>query len=126
MMRPISLRISSITPAPTQGGNITQWRQAIYSAGRSIDIPHDELTKIGSSRFAITVAFYFIHAHFNRADLDNLAKPVLDTLFDNPQSPPTAALLRVDDSMITSLALSKHQVSTPEQEGATITIDCFL
>ena len=60
-----------------------------------------------------------------RADLDNLAKPVLDTIFTirNAQVRDpmfTGAAFSVDDNRVFSLGLEKREVPTEEQAGAEV------
>jgi hypothetical protein len=62
-----------------------------------------------------------------QADLDNLAKPQLDTLFlpRNVQvrdSSLTGALFDVDDDRVFRLNMEKRLVSTPADEGVDVTI----
>jgi hypothetical protein len=70
------------------------------------------------------VVFYL---RADRADLDNLAKPVLDTLFrvSYPQVRDmtlTATLFQVDDSRVCFLKLEKRLVIAPTDEGADVII----
>ena len=61
------------------------------------------------------------------ADLDNLAKPVLDTLFDSRNAQVqdkelTGALFDVDDDRVFQLIAAKKLVVGPDDEGIDITI----
>ena len=66
-------------------------------------------------------------AHIKHANLDNLAKPVLDTLFESRNAQVqdqnlTGALFDVDDDRVFKLRLEKWLVITGEEEGINITI----
>lgn len=60
-----------------------------------------------------------------RGDLDNLAKPVLDTLFRQSRSSkfPVSSLFCCDDFHLPELTLRRVIVHSPELEGANIIID---
>jgi len=57
-------------------------------------------------------------------DLDNFAKPVLDTLFTSQNVSPrvTGVLLPVNDTWVFRLVLEKVGVETPQDQGADITV----
>jgi len=57
-------------------------------------------------------------------DLDNFAKPVLDTLFTSQNvSRLTGVLLpKVNDTWVFRLLLEKVEVKTPKEQGADITV----
>jgi hypothetical protein len=57
-------------------------------------------------------------------DLDNFAKPVLDTLFTSQNVSPrvTGVLLPVNDTWVFRLVVEKVGVKTPEEQGADITV----
>lgn len=64
-------------------------------------------------------------ANIGRADLDNLAKPVLDTIFlpRNVQVKDvalTGALFRCDDDRVFRLELEKQQVQYDADEGLDV------
>jgi len=66
-------------------------------------------------------------AHIGRADLDNLAKPMLDTLFQTRNAQVkdlslTGALFNVDDDRVFKLILEKRLVSTGAEEGVDIKV----
>lgn len=60
-----------------------------------------------------------------RGDLDNLAKPVLDTLFRQSRKSkfPVATLFQCDDCRIDSLRLKRVAVEFASEEGALISIE---
>jgi hypothetical protein len=63
---------------------------------------------------------------FSSSDLDNLVKPVLDTLFrsrDEQLDPSlTATLLPVDDAMIHRLVVEKDRAAGIEGEGVSVSV----
>lgn len=78
-------------------------------------------------RFKVTINF---KVNDTKKDLDNLAKPVLDTLFKirNPQSEAKnrklyGALFDVDDDRVCELILKKEIPKDGENEGAEIKIE---
>ena len=110
------------------GTNEWEWRQAIADVARERvkglymeDPPED-------SHFEVEITFYLPQPTFSQADLDNLAKPVLDTLFHAkyPQTRRegiTGVLLRdIDDDHVVALALRKQLVDNKEQAGADISV----
>lgn len=60
------------------------------------------------------------------ADLDNMVKPVLDTIFhsrDEQLDPAlTGALLPVDDASIHRLVVEKHRAEGPQDEGVRVVV----
>jgi len=66
-------------------------------------------------------------SHIEHVDLDNLAKPILDTLF-HPRHPQVkdmsliGALFDVDDDRIFKLNLEKRLVTPDTEEGIDVTI----
>ena len=56
-------------------------------------------------------------------DLDNFAKPVLDTLFTSQNvSRLTGVLLPVNDTWVFRLLLEKVEVRTPQEQGVDLTV----
>jgi hypothetical protein len=78
------------------------------------------------SKFTVEVTFRMTPADLARpaVDLDNLAKPVLDTLFTSQNVLGlSGVLLRdVNDTWVFRLILEKVGVKTPEEQGADITV----
>ena len=75
---------------------------------------------------SVDVVFRIAEPRFASSDLDNLVKPVLDTLFrsrDEQLDPTlTAALLPVDDAAINRLVVEKQQAAGTEDEGVTVEV----
>ena len=118
----ISISDRGIKHAPW-GNNEWNWRKAIADAAKEkrIDVISSFLN------FSVNIVFYLMKTTLDRSDLDNLAKPVLDTLFlpNNPQVKDkalTGALFEIDDNRVFKLSLEKLLVSTNHEEGAEIII----
>jgi Holliday junction resolvase RusA-like endonuclease len=72
--------------------------------------------------FSVEIVFYLTTDHSRRVDLDNLAKPVLDTLFlprhaQVKDRSLTGALIEIDDSRVHRLVTEKRIVSAKSEEG---------
>jgi len=78
------------------------------------------------TKFTVEVVFRLTPEDLARPafDLDNFAKPVLDTLFTSQNvSRLTGVLLpEVNDTWVFRLLLEKVEVKTPEEQGADITV----
>jgi hypothetical protein len=110
----------------TWGNNEREWRSQVAVAARQ------ELTRLnleplqGRYLFSVELIFNLSQQRlFNGNDLENLSKPIIDTLFlpDNPQigdQDLTGILFQIDDRYIYSLTIKKS--ATQSNEGATITI----
>ena len=77
--------------------------------------------------FSVTLVFLMKPGSIERADLDNLAKPVLDTLFYSRNAQVqdkelTGAMFDVDDDRVFQLIAVKKLVVGPNDEGIDITI----
>jgi hypothetical protein len=122
----LSITVRGTAPAPW-GSNEWDWRRALAEETRSLRQSSAPSPPAGAV-FAVEVTFYLGEQAFGRADLDNLAKPVLDTLFEsrNPQAPDaalTGALFPgLDDDRVTRLHLEKRPAAAPELQGADIKV----
>ena len=102
------------------------WREAIRDAVMDT-YPQAPFTAppLGT-RFTVEVIFRMTPEDLDRPafDLDNFAKPVLDTLFTSQNVSPrlTGVLLPVNDTWVFRLRLEKVKVTTPEEQGADITV----
>ena len=78
------------------------------------------------TKFTVEVVFRMTPEDLARPafDLDNFAKPVLDTLFTSQNvSKLTGVLLpEVNDTWVFRLLLEKVEVKTPQEQGADITV----
>lgn len=107
------------------GCNEWEWRRTVADKVRAVIAQFDEPLTVTSADVEIT--FRMTAPYLYKADLDNLAKPILDTLFlpRNPQVKDrllTGALFSVDDDRVFRLILEKCQVKDPSEEGASISI----
>ena len=102
------------------------WREAIRDAVTET-YPQAPFTSPPSgTRFTVEVIFRMTPEDLARraVDLDNLAKPVLDTLFTSQNvSKLTGVLLPgVNDTWVFRLLLEKVGVKTAQEQGADITV----
>jgi hypothetical protein len=75
----------------------------------------------------VELRFFFTPEALAQVDLDNLAKPVLDTLFLSryPQVKDrslTGAAFRLDDDRVYSLNLAKLPVEDESEEGVSVVV----
>ena len=102
------------------------WREAIRDAVTDT-YPQAPFTAppLGT-KFTVEVIFRMTPKDLDRkaCDLDNFAKPVLDTLFTSQNvSRLTGVLLpEVNDTWVFRLLLENVEVKTPQEQGADITI----
>lgn len=105
----------------------SEWRDAIGAAVEAA-YPQAPFTAphLKAARFTVEVIFRMTPEDLARPafDLDNFAKPVLDTLFTSQNvSRLTGVLLpEVNDTWVFRLLLEKIRVESPQEQGADITI----
>lgn len=114
------------TPIPW-GSSEWEWRRALAEKARSARIGSELKDLHLLSQFEVAVTFLMTNPHIQRADLDNLAKPVLDTLFRSrnaqvSDSSLTGALFDFDDDRVFRLTLEKRSVPAAADEGVDITV----
>ena len=103
------------------------WREAIRDAVMAA-YPQAPFTSLPSeAKFTVELSFRMTPEDLARpaCDLDNFAKPVIDTLFtsQNVKRLPTGVLLpEVNDTWVFRLLLEKVQVKTPEEQGVDLTV----
>ena len=124
----LTFQVRRSSPAPW-GSNEWAWRSALATEARAVASLVQGWPIIGAC-FVVKLTFYLAPSTWERADLDNLAKPVLDTIFlsTNPQVRDrslTGALFEVDDKRVIQLAVEKQLVSRPEEEGCDVSIECW-
>lgn len=123
-MSRITLHVRGIPKA--WGNNEWKWREAVAQEARLS--PQNQARAITpTTRLDMVIIFNLLNDRVLRPDLDNLAKPVLDTLFRirNAQVSDlslTGALFDVDDDHVFRLTLEKRPVEKETDEGAEITI----
>src|SRR6266487_1929881 len=106
-------------PAPIEGGTSRsgehKWREAIEA---KIKVVREENPSQASesTRFRVSIVFLIndpkVSIYKNGSDLDNMAKPVIDTLFLSGKSGsantlPTGILFCIDDKQVFELTLKK-------------------
>ena len=107
--------------------NEWEWRGVLAEQARKTRARNERQEVSKTTRFAVEVIFFLNGTNVERVDLDNLAKPVLDTLF-RPRRPQvkdlnlTGALFDVDDDRVFKLSLEKKMVSSIKDEGADVTV----
>ena len=103
------------------------WREAIRDAVKAAH-PQAPFTSTPlATKFTVEVIFRMTPEDLARpaVDLDNFAKPVLDTLFTSQnvsKSRLTGVLLPVNDTWVFRLVLEKVGAETPQDQGADITV----
>ncbi|MFZ5555263.1 MAG: hypothetical protein ACOZDY_00845 [Pseudomonadota bacterium] len=76
----------------------------------------------------MALTFHLCHPAVEHADLDNLAKPVLDTIFcarfaQAPSRDVTGVLFDVDDARLYHLTVEKRIAAAETDEGVDVTVD---
>jgi len=118
------IKVCGYTPKPW-ATNEWEWRREIAKEARKHELYNKE--QLVGKVFDVEIIFYFTKENSNKPDLDNLVKPVLDTLF-HPRNPQvkdvllTGALFDVDDDRVFKLKASKKIVTQKSDEGAEINI----
>ncbi len=78
------------------------------------------------TRFTVEMIFLMTAKDLSRpaCDLDNFAKPVIDTLFTSQNVSRLNGVLlpEVNDTWVFRLLLEKVEVKTPQEQGADITV----
>jgi Holliday junction resolvase RusA-like endonuclease len=122
------IEFSAIGEKPVAwGNNEWDWRRAVADEARTHRSEANASEVTAQTRFSVQVRFYVTPGNIKGVDLDNLAKPVLDTVFKSRHSQVkdpylTGALFDVDDEQVYKLGLEKTNVSLAAEEGAEITI----
>ena len=102
------------------------WREAIRDAVMATYPQAPFASPPEGTKFTVEMIFRMTPKDLARpaCDLDNFAKPVLDTLFTSQNvSRLTDVLLKgVNDTWVFRLLLEKVEVKTPEEQGADITV----
>lgn len=119
-MAPIIFDVSG-RPSPwANEPHESAWRQAIATRAREV-VAEPYGATVRPSRVVVE----FRLTPRRKGDLDNLAKPVLDTLFRQSRisKHPVACIFTCDDFYLSELILRRIEVSGLEEEGATIIIE---
>jgi Holliday junction resolvase RusA-like endonuclease len=105
------------------------WRKAIASCVAE-RFPSAPYSPPDGTRFTVDATFYLVEQRLFLApnwpdppDLDNLLKPVLDTLFTSKGVLGlTGTLVAANDTNVTEVTARKIKASSHEQEGADFTV----
>lgn len=122
----IEISVRGMPPKPWVTGELT-WRRLVPDSCPALtSIDQDALARVDS--FEVTLVFFLTPARCRDTDLDNLAKPVVDTIFliDRPQTQNqtlTRALVRRNDNAIRKLTLEKRPVRGPAELGVDILVE---
>jgi Holliday junction resolvase RusA-like endonuclease len=128
--QPIFLRIRGKRPLAENEFSRTQvleWRKFLV---REITSRYAKIRDLASTvQLTVDIIFVFTKQNAKGVDLDNLAKPVLDTLFKprknkdkQPDYDISSALFEIEDSTIFDLRLRKVGLAVEKQIGEGIDI----
>jgi Holliday junction resolvase RusA-like endonuclease len=105
--------VRGLEPRPWGTKKQWGWRELIFKTLSSKKVSKEIYE---NKRFKVSVIFYLGKTQYGRTDLDNLAKPVLDTIFKVRYAQSrarkdglTGALFDVDDDQVIELNLKKSQ-----------------
>ena len=113
---------------PVGGGSSARWdwRRAIADRARAARAEHALGEVPVSSIFEVDVVFFLSPARARAVDVDNLVRPVLNTLFDSRDEQAdrtlTATLFDAEDARIHRLLVEKRTVDDPAQEGIEVVV----
>jgi Holliday junction resolvase RusA-like endonuclease len=124
MLRVVTISVVGRTPLGGGSSSRRQWRETLRQAAIAVAPDPREVPR--RAPMSVHVVFRIAEPRFASSDLDNLVKPVLDTLFrsrDEQLDPTlTAALFPVDDAEINRLIVEKQQAAGTEDEGVTVEV----
>lgn len=126
-MNEANFRVRGHRPIPW-GTNEESWRRAVADAARQFrDEGEVDAGDVDDAQFAVDLRFRITDPDIERADLDNLAKPVLNTIFLSRDSKIadttlTGALFPADDDRVFRLHIEKRMVSSDAEEGVDVRI----
>jgi hypothetical protein len=91
-------------------------------------IPFDREAHRAEQGFRVTLTFFLKRDRMPLARLDNLVRPVLDTVFRIRQPSPdgyflTGAIIWQEPNAIEQLTLIRKMVETPEEAGVDLLIE---
>jgi hypothetical protein len=128
----LSVDVRGVAPVPRRSNSSKRkperaWRQHLVERCVATVPSPLPIAVLPTSSFAVEIEFLLLHLGPESADLDNLAKPVLDTLFaprPNPNAPGeiSGAVFDALDSQITELTLRKKVASTQADLGVRIVV----
>ena len=130
MTEPINIKIYGVPVSWGCKENTWEWRRNIKNKIKE-DLKGKIIEKVkNGTKFKVKIIFGMFEE--KKADLDNLAKPILDTIFKcyRPQSKAKeenlyGVMFDVDDNRVFKLILEKCKVKSKCDEGVEISIDLF-
>jgi Holliday junction resolvase RusA-like endonuclease len=120
-MPEIRFPVRDAMPVPW-GNKEWDWRSAVAKEARKHREKVEANPVSGETRFEVDIIFHLTAQAAKRHDVDNLAKPVLDTVFKSrrcqaPGPSLTGALFGVDDDRVFRLTLEKREADQPQDIG---------
>jgi hypothetical protein len=111
---------------PVGGGTSArwEWRRALADRARRVRSDHRLSVVSPTATFDVVVRFLLLPRRALGADLDNLVRPVLNTLFssrdEQADATLTGTLFVADDARIYRLAVEKRVVEDAADEGVMV------
>jgi len=126
MMPELDISVRGMKPVSFGGGEPEkQWWEELATKAQLVRASQPLPAITAPARFTVEMVFFLREAYGNKlegSDLDNLAKPVLDTLFKGRKQPPTGILFDLDDAFVAKLIMEKRLAATQEEEGVDIIV----
>lgn len=122
-MKPFHFAVTGMDPAPYGGDHEEKWRRMIYDRAiqETKNIKNESLTV--QTRFVIELRFTLSAVRYMDTDLDNLAIPVLNTIFNVGEGRmKRGALFQFPDVGVVKLTLTK-ELQTGAEIGVFVIID---
>jgi hypothetical protein len=123
-----SVVLEVVGRSPVGGGSSArwEWRRALAERARQLRGTHGLAAVSPTATFAVGVRFSLLPRRALGADLDNLVRPVLNTLFSSRDEQSdltlTGALFGADDARIYRLVVEKRVVEDPAREGVEVVV----
>ncbi len=124
----VEFSVRGLSPSPWGNGPPEwAWRRAIADAART-KVPSPIACNSKLPWLSVEIVFRMTAARIVGSDLDNLAKPVLDTLFlarrvQAKEEGVSGVLFACDDARVARLVLEKKEVATAEEAGVDVTVE---
>ncbi len=125
-IRRIALSVRGARPTPWGGDGQWAWRSALWAEARRARTNNPPLGVHVLTDFTVRIKLYLADPAYRQSDVDNLAKPILDTLFTEirsqaPVDNVTGALFDAYDSQVMTLTVSKSPV-VRDEVGADVEV----
>jgi hypothetical protein len=126
MVGSVTLEVRGVSPVGGGSSARWAWRRAIAQQARRIRSEYRLGEVSPDAGFELEIVFFLLPARARHADVDNLARPVLNTLFDSRDEQAdrtlTATLFEAEDAQIHRLILEKRVVADPAQAGIDVIV----